>query len=205
MKAVVASHNKKKIDEIRRILSARFPDITLLSLSDIGVTEEIEETGETFEENARIKAFAGAGPDRFSVADDSGREVDALGGRPGVYSARYAGEPCDDLKNNELLLKELSGVPDKERTGRYVSVIACVDPEGKFFTVRGTCDGRILTAPRGTAGFGYDPLFYVPELEKTFAEATADEKDSVSHRGRALRAFAEALACYREEEKHADK
>ncbi len=199
MKAVLASHNKKKIEEIRRILSAFFPDVTLLSLEQVGVTGEIEETGETFEENALIKARAGAGAGRFSIADDSGLEVDALGGRPGVYSARYAGEPCDDAKNNALLLSELSGVPDTGRTGRYVSVIACICPDGQAFTVRGTCDGRILTAPRGTAGFGYDPLFFVPELQKTFAEATAEEKDSVSHRGRALRAFAKALQNYREE------
>ena len=199
MKAVLASHNKKKIEEIRRILSAFFPDVTLLSLEQVGVTGEIEETGETFEENALIKARAGAGSGRFSIADDSGLEVDALGGRPGVYSARYAGEPCDDAKNNALLLSELSGVPDAGRTGRYVSVIACICPDGQAFTVRGTCDGCILTAPRGTAGFGYDPLFFVPELQKTFAEATAEEKDSVSHRGRALRAFAKALQNYREE------
>ncbi len=195
MKAVLASHNKKKIEEMRRILTAEFPELTLLSLTDIGFFDEIPETGTTFEENALQKARAGASSEYYSIADDSGLEVDALGGRPGVYSARYAGEPCDDEKNNELLLRELALVPEEARTAHYVSVIACVSPSGRSFTVRGTCEGRILfERSSGNGGFGYDPLFYVPKIGKTFAEATPTEKDSCSHRGEALSLFLKAFS-----------
>lgn len=194
MKAVLASHNKKKIEEMRRILTAEFPELNLFSLTDIGFFDEIPETGTTFEENALQKARAGASGEYYSIADDSGLEVDALGGRPGVYSARYAGEPCNDEKNNELLLRELASVPDEERTAHYVSVIACVSPSGRSFTVRGTCEGRILRERCGNGGFGYDPLFYVPKIGKTFAEATPAEKDSCSHRGEALSLFLKAFS-----------
>ncbi len=194
MKAVLASRNKKKIVEMERLLRERIPTIELFSLDDVGIDGEAEETGTTFEENALLKARFGAAPGRYSFADDSGLEVDALNGRPGVYSARYAGEPCDDAKNNARLLSELSGVEAEARTGRYVSVIACIDPLGNEFFVRGTCEGVILESPQGTGGFGYDPLFYVPELQKTFAEVTPEEKDSVSHRGKAIRAFLEKFS-----------
>lgn len=189
MKAVLSSHNKKKIPEMQRMLSERIPTIELCLLDDIGIHDEPEETGETFEENALLKARFGAVPGYYSFADDSGLEVDALGGRPGVYSARYAGEPCNDENNNRLLLSELEGVSAERRTARYVSVIACVTPSGEELLVRGTCEGEILFSPRGTGGFGYDPLFFVPELNKTFAEVTPEEKDAISHRGNAIRAF----------------
>ena len=194
MKAVLASRNKKKIVEMERLLRERIPTIELLSLDDVGILGEAEETGTTFEENALLKARFGAAPGRYSFADDSGLEVDALDGRPGVYSARYAGEPCNDANNNARLLSELSGVPAEGRTGRYVSVIACIDPSGNEFFVRGTCEGILLEKPRGNGGFGYDPLFYVPELGKTFAEVTPEEKDAVSHRGKAIRAFLKQFA-----------
>ena len=158
-------------------------------MKEEGFTEDIEENGTTFYENAYIKANALKNEAWFAIADDSGLEVDALDGRPGVYSARYAGEPCNDANNNARLLSELSGVPAEGRTGRYVSVIACIDPSGNEFFVRGTCEGILLEEPRGNGGFGYDPLFYVPELGKTFAEVTPEEKDAVSHRGKAIRAF----------------
>ena len=189
MKAVLSSHNKKKIPELQRMLSERIPTIELCSLDDVGIYGEPEETGSTFEENALLKARFGAIPGYYSFADDSGLEVDALDGRPGVFSARYAGEPCNDENNNRLLLSELDGVPAERRTGRYVSVIACITPDGEELFVRGTCEGEILFAPRGNGGFGYDPLFFVPELNKTFAEVSAEEKDAISHRGNAIRAF----------------
>lgn len=189
MKAVLASRNRKKLLELERMLRERIPTIELYSLDDVGIVGDAEETGATFEENALIKARFGAVPGYYAFADDSGLEVDALDGRPGVYSARYAGEPCNDENNNNLLLSELSGVPPKERTGRYVSVIACLTPSGEEFVARGTCEGELLTAPRGCGGFGYDPLFYVASLDKTFAEITAEEKDAISHRGNAMRAF----------------
>ena len=195
MKAVLSSRNRKKIIELERMLRERIPTIQLFSLDDVGIIGEAEETGETFEENALIKARFGAIPGYYAFADDSGLEVDALDGRPGVYSARYAGEPCNDENNNARLLSELCDVPTEKRTGRYVSVIACITPDGEELSVRGTCEGRILTAPQGSGGFGYDPLFYVPLLDKTFAEVTAEEKDAVSHRGNAIRAF---LDCYAE-------
>lgn len=194
MKAVLSSRNRKKIAELQRLLREKIPTIELYSLDDVGIEGDAVETGETFEENALIKAHFGARPGYYAFADDSGLEVDALDGRPGVYSARYAGEPCNDQNNNDLLLSELADVPREKRTGRYVSVIACVTPSGEEFFVRGTCEGEILFSPRGTGGFGYDPLFFVPLLNKTFAEVTAEEKDAVSHRGNAIRLFLEKYA-----------
>ncbi len=187
--AVLASHNQKKIAEFLRIIREELPEFQLISLRDVGGPDDIEETGTTFEENALIKARAGAKLGYISLADDSGLEVYTLDNRPGVYSARYAGEPCNDENNNRLLLKELFDVPPEKRGGRYVSVIACVLPDGREFVTRGTCEGVLLDAPRGSGGFGYDPLFYIPSLGKTFAEVTPEEKDKVSHRGKALREF----------------
>ena len=189
MKAVLASRNRKKLLELERMLRERIPTIELYSLDDVGIVGDAEEPGATFEENALIKARFGAIPGYYAFADDSGLEVDALDGRPGVYSARYAGEPCNDENNNELLLSELRGVPRERRTGRYVSVSAGVSPNGEEFVARGACEGELLTAPRGCGGFGYDPLFFVASLDKTFAEITAEEKDAISHRGNSMRTF----------------
>ena len=205
MKAVLASHNKKKIVEMERLLKLRIPDITLVSPEEAGIVGEAVESGMTFEENALLKAEYCAIPGYYSFADDSGLEVDALDGRPGVFSARYAGEPCNDQNNNDLLLSELADVPAERRTGRYVSVIACVTPSGERYIARGTCEGVLLFEPRGNGGFGYDPLFYVPELAKTFAEVAPEEKDAVSHRGRAIRSFLEAYADKILEVENADK
>lgn len=196
MKLVLASRNRHKIAEIGRVLAAcGMADVELLSLDDIGCYEEIEENGTTFEENAVIKASVPASLGYFAIADDSGLEVDCLDGRPGVYSARYAGEPCDDENNNDKLLFELKDVPDEERGAKFVSVIAFIDPHHpeNNFTVRGECPGRMLRERRGHDGFGYDPLFYLPQLGKTYAEITTDEKNAVSHRGQAMRLFAERL------------
>lgn len=199
MKLVLASRNKKKIAELRTLLSQTLPGVEVLSLDDVGITEEIEETGSTFEENALIKARAAASSGYIGVGDDSGLTVDALGGKPGIYSARYAateGEKDDDHNdeaNNRLVLKNLEGLPPEKRGAAYVCAVGCVLPNGKEFTVRGEVRGRILTEYHGTGGFGYDPMFYYEPFGKTLAEVSPEEKNSVSHRGNAMRAFAKRL------------
>jgi len=194
MKIIVASNNKHKIAELDSFLKKYCPDAELLSLADIGFTGEIVEDGETFEENAMIKARAVWHEGCITVADDSGLSVDALGGAPGIYSARYAGDKCDYKKNNEKLLRELSGLFGEQRRAKFVSVIACILPDGREILSRGECPGEILTEYRGDNGFGYDPLFYYAPLGKSFAEMSADEKNSVSHRARSMAAFAEKFS-----------
>lgn len=183
MKIVIATNNRNKLKEIRAVLGGFFEE--MYSLGDLGINVEIEETGDTLTENALIKARTILNMTGLaSLADDSGLMCDALGGAPGVYSARYAGEEHDDAKNNALLLHNLAG---KDRTAHFCSVIALCLPDGREFTAEGRVDGVITDSARGNGGFGYDPLFFSPELGKTFAEATPEEKNSVSHRGRALR------------------
>ncbi len=191
MKIVFASNNQGKIREVEKILGECFTgeNVEVLSLRDIGFTEDIVEDGDTFEANALIKARAVAKLGYLCIADDSGLEVDALGGAPGIYSARYSGGHGNDKENNNLVLKNLLGVPDEKRTGRFTCAIACVYPDGEEFTVRASCEGRILHAEEGEGGFGYDPLFYVEEYGKTLASVTPEEKNAISHRGKALRAF----------------
>lgn len=193
MKIVLASRNKKKIAELTSLLSHTLPGIKVLSLDDVGITGETEETGTTFEENAFIKALVPASMGYISIADDSGLCVDALGGEPGVYSARYSGG--NDGDNISLLLSNLKNVPDEKRTARFVCDISCIFPEQKdSFSVRGECEGLITHEKRGENGFGYDPVFYYPPFCKTFAEISAELKETVSHRGRAMRLFAERFA-----------
>lgn len=197
MKLVLASRNRHKIREIEAVLrGCGIDNVELLSLDDIGYSGEIEENGITFEENAVIKAKTAADMGYIAIADDSGLEVEALDGRPGVYSARYAGEPCNDENNNNKLLSELSDVPDEKRGARFVSVIAFIDPGNSenSFTVRGECPGIIIRERRGNDGFGYDPLFYLPELGKTYAQISTEEKNAVSHRGKSMRLFARRFA-----------
>lgn len=203
MNFILASRNPKKIKELNAILSASIPDIRILSLDDIGFEGDIEENGTTFEENALIKArtaMAACGNRYPAIADDSGLSVDALNGEPGVYSARYAGDHGNDAANNELLLKNLEAIPDEKRTAQFVSVIACVFPDGREISVSGEAKGVILREYRGEGGFGYDPLFlYIPESadeprDKTFSEMTAEEKNVISHRGRAIRRLAFELS-----------
>ncbi|MGM9613005.1 MAG: RdgB/HAM1 family non-canonical purine NTP pyrophosphatase [Butyricicoccus sp.] len=188
MKFVLASHNKKKLRELSDILAGLGVEIVLLPADAPEPTED----GETFEENAHIKARAAA---EFTglpaVADDSGLCVDALDGAPGVWSARYSGG--GDEENNAKLLREMEAVPDGKRTARFVCAIACVLPDGREFTVRGACEGVITRALSGDGGFGYDPLFYVPEYGCTFGVLPADVKNRISHRAKALAAFAETL------------
>ena len=192
MKIVLASRNKHKISELQTLLGKYIEGIEILSLDDAGIYGEIEENGNSFSENALIKAKAAAVSGYIGIGDDSGLEVTALGGAPGIYSARYAGGHGDDAANNELLLKNLVGVSD--RSARFVCALACVFPDGReSLCVLGEAKGEIISEYRGTGGFGYDPLFYFPPLEKTFGELTAEEKNKVSHRSDAIKKLAEAL------------
>lgn len=195
MKIVLASNNQKKKKELYTLLSQYIEDIEILSLSDVGIYGDIVEDGETFRDNALIKARCAASSGYIGVGDDSGLEVDALGGAPGVYSARYAGEHGDDEKNNALLLENMKDKADK--TARFVCTIACVFPE-KYgdiepIVVRGEVEGEITDKRSGNGGFGYDPYFYYPPFNKTLADVTAEEKNSVSHRGKAVKLLAEKL------------
>lgn len=190
MKLAIATNNQHKLQEIRAILGDSFEE--LLSLKDLGIDVDVEETGTTLEENALIKARAILALSGIAtLADDTGLMVDALNGAPGVYSARYAGEEHNDAKNRALLLKNLDGV--KDRSAHFATVIALCYPDGKTLTASGRVNGEILLSERGTEGFGYDSLFFSTELGETFAEATQAEKNSVSHRGRALRAMLELV------------
>ena len=215
---VLASRNKKKIEELETLFAELSSvGVRLLSLDDIGYEGDIEEDGETFEQNASIKAGVPASLGYIGISDDSGLAVDALDGAPGVYSARYSGEGATDEKNNEKLLFELR---DKEnRTAHYVCAVCVVIPDSlginvpekyanaelsayasekcgtpvKAIAVRGTCDGVIIDEPHGDGGFGYDPYFYFEQFGRTFAEVSAEEKHSVSHRGFAMRKIIEIL------------
>ena len=192
MKLVLASQNQKKLVEMRDILSHMGVEVCLQS--DVGVDVDVEETGSTFEENSLLKAKAVMEASGLpAIADDSGLCVDALGGAPGVYSARYGGEGLDDVGRYRLLLENMKGQP---RTARFVSVITCCFPNGDVLTARGECPGTIAFAPMGEGGFGYDPIFFLPELKKTFAQLTAEEKNAISHRGKALELFQKELEQY---------
>jgi XTP/dITP diphosphohydrolase len=193
MKIVLASHNKHKIGELKRMLSQSIPEVEVYSLDEVGLTDDIEENGTTFAENATIKARAAAMSGYIGVGDDSGLEVNALGGAPGIYSARYAGVHGNDEANNQLLLKNLEG--EQDRSAAFVCAISCVFPHepGSAHVFLGKTEGEILHAYRGEDGFGYDPLFYYPPMDKTFAEMTADEKNSISHRGKAMQLLVDFL------------
>ena len=184
MKIVLASHNKKKLAEMSELVLSISPDFEVVSASDVGVGD-VEETGTTFEENSLIKARAAAANDRWSVADDSGLAVDALDGAPGVYSARYAGNEHNDDKNIDKLLLALEGVENRE--ANFTSTLVVYYPNGDYLTVDGVTEGEITLEKKGTNGFGYDPVFFSYELDKTFGEATDEEKNRVSHRGKALK------------------
>ena len=197
MKLLIATHNAGKIREFERIFSPLSVEVSAADFSDV------EETGITFAENALLKAEAACRCTGMPcVADDSGLAVDALGGAPGIYSARYAGENATDADRIRKLLENLTGVPAPKRTARFLCSICCVFPNGDRITAEGICEGSIAFAPQGNDGFGYDPIFLVGE--KSFAQLTPEEKDSVSHRGKALRLFAEKLKEYKEQ-CHADR
>lgn len=187
MKFVLASKNQHKLLEMEHIL--RDLGLEVVLESQVGVDVDVEETGTTFLENAALKARAVMEASGMAaIADDSGLMVDALDGAPGVYSARYGNLDSDQARTS-YLLENLKDVPAGKRGAQFVSAIVCILPDGKEVHAQGTCQGEILFAPRGENGFGYDPVFYSPELQKTFSEATEEEKSTVSHRGRALRAF----------------
>lgn len=193
MKFVLATHNPGKLKEMGAIL-AQF-GVEVVSPRDLGLTVDVEETGTTFAENAMLKAKAICAAAKLpAIADDSGLCVDALNGGPGVYSARYGGEGLDDKGRYMLLLNSLRG--QSTRTAHFTCAIACAFPNGDTLTAEGRCDGTIAYAPMGEGGFGYDPVFFVPELKKTFGQLTAEEKSAISHRGRALESFIGKLETY---------
>ena len=193
MKLVLASKNQKKLVEMNDILSHL--GIEVCSETEAGVDLEVEETGTTFEENSLLKAKAVMEASGLpAIADDSGLCVDCLNGAPGVYSARYGGEGLSDEDRYRMLLENMRG--QMTRTAKFVSVITCCFPNGDVLTARGECPGTIAYAPMGEGGFGYDPVFFVPELKKTFAQLAADEKNAISHRGKALEAFQVKLGEY---------
>lgn len=191
MKFIIATNNKKKLKELSAILSDF--NIEAVSLAEAGIESDVEETGLTFEENARLKAEAAMKISGLpAVADDSGLMVDALGGEPGIYSARYGGELCtSDTERYEYLLKNMEG--KENRRARFVSSICCIFPDGREIATRGEIEGEILTSPRGEGGFGYDPVFYVPEENLSMAEITAERKNEISHRACSLASLRDKL------------
>ena len=203
---VFATGNAGKIKEIRMIMEDT--GLEVVSMKDAGIKADIEENGKTYEENALIKARAVAAFTKDIVmadltadgdlvlADDSGLEIDALNKEPGIYSARYLGEDTPYSIKNANLIQRLEGVPEEKRTARFVCAIAAVLPDGRELTTRATIEGRIGYEEKGTNGFGYDPIFYVPEFGKTTAELTEEEKNQVSHRGKALELMKEELKKY---------
>ena len=192
MKFVLATQNPKKLTEMSAILSDL--GVEVVSEADLGVKIEVEETGETFAENSLLKARAVMEATKLpAIADDSGLCVDALNGGPGVYSARYAGEGHDDAANNAKLLDALRDVPDEKRTARFCTSVALIRKGMPAVTANGSVEGRILRSSQGENGFGYDPLFYYEPLKKSFAQLTPEEKNSVSHRRRALESLCDKL------------
>ena len=193
MKLVLASKNRKKLMEMNDILSHL--GIEVCSEAEAGVDLEVEETGTTFEENSLLKARAVMEASGLpAIADDSGLCVDCLNGAPGVWSARYGGEGLDDAVRYRMLLENMRG--QMTRTAKFVSVITCCFPNGDVLTARGECPGTIAFAPMGEGGFGYDPVFFLPKLKKTFAQLAPSEKNAVSHRGKAIRMFKSEVEKY---------
>ena len=193
MKVVLASKNQHKLVEMRDILSAQGVEVVLES--DVGGDVDVEETGTTFEENSLLKAKTVMEASGLpAIADDSGLSVDALNGAPGVYSARYGGEGLDDVGRYRLLLENMRGQLD--RKCKFVSVITLCMPNGDVITARGECPGTLASTLQGETGFGSDPIFFVPEKKKTFAQLSPEEKNAISHRGNALKLFQQKLADY---------
>lgn len=191
---VLGTHNNNKVTEFKRSPALASLALRIVGLAEFPTIPGAEETGDTFAANAAQKALhAARHTGQWAFADDSGLEVDALDGAPGVYSARFSGPEATDASNNEKLLQRLEGVPMERRTARFRCAIALASPAGTYWVDVGTCEGLIATELRGEGGFGYDPLFIVPEYGKTFAELPADVKDEISHRARALRRTAARL------------
>ena len=195
MRLVIATSNEDKVREIDEILEGT--GYRAVSMKEAGIMADIIEDGKTFEENALIKAravHALAKPDDYVMADDSGLCIDALDGAPGIYSARFCGENSTYPEKFAKIFSMLEGVPEEKRTARFVCAVAVVRPDGTSFTVRGECEGVLHEKPAGENGFGYDPIFYVPEFGMTTAQMPPEQKNSISHRGRALRKMVEELS-----------
>lgn len=191
-KIIFATGNEDKLKEIRAILNK--PDIEIISMREAGITDDIEENGSTFSENSLIKARAVSERTGFpAMADDSGLEVDYLNGEPGIYSARYLGRDTGHDKKNAYILEKLSGVKDEERGARFVCAASLVLPNGREFVRMGVMEGRIAYETKGSNGFGYDPIFFLPEYGKTSAELSPEEKNRISHRGKALMQIKELI------------
>ena len=196
MRVLVASRNAKKLEEMRRILAGHLTSVEIVGLDDVAPFDEPVEDEPTFEGNALLKARAGVAATGLpTIADDSGLCVDALNGMPGVLSARWSGPPKDDDRNNELLLAQLADVPDERRTAHFTCAVALVHPDGRELVVEGRMDGTVIREVRGSGGFGYDVLFVADEQPgRTTAELSREDKDAISHRGRALRELAPLVA-----------
>ena len=194
-KIIFASNNEGKIKEVKQICSDM--NVEIISMKEAGIELDIEENGTTFEENALIKAEAIMKvTGQITIADDSGLEVDYLGGEPGVYSARYMGHDTPYDIKNQAIIDRLKGVEEKDRTARFVCAMAAVFPDGRHFTTRGTMEGIIGYEIKGSNGFGYDPIVYLPQYQKTSAELSPEEKNKISHRGEALEKLKNQLAEY---------
>ncbi|MDD5944103.1 MAG: XTP/dITP diphosphatase [Clostridia bacterium] len=183
---IIATSNEGKMKEFRALLSHK--DVEIVSMKEAGIDIDIDENGTTFEENAAIKAktvcdYSGC----LCLSDDSGLVIDYLGGEPGIYSARYLGHDTPYEEKNRIIIDRLKGVPEENRTARFVCAVAAAFPDGRVLTVKDTFEGRIADEPAGCGGFGYDPIFFFPPAGMTSAEMTAEEKNAVSHRGKALR------------------
>lgn len=191
-KIILATGNENKLREIRQIMDGC--DVQIVSMKEAGVFEEIEETGTSFEENAVIKAKTiAAKTGLLTLADDSGLEIDFLDKAPGIYSSRFMGEDTPYSEKNKAILEKLSGVPDEKRTARFVCAVAAVKPDGTYETVRATMEGIIAHKSAGENGFGYDPIFFLPEYNLTSAEISPEEKNAISHRGKAFRMMRDKL------------
>lgn len=192
-KLIVASNNNHKINEIKEILKDFH--LQVLGLKEAGINIDVNETGKTFMENSELKAreIYLAAPNYMILADDSGLSVEALGGAPGIYSARYSGDHGNDIENNKKLIKELKGIPLENRKAKFICAMVLIVNQDTIIKVQGEVDGLILEEYKITEAFGYDPLFYVPELNATFAEVPSQVKNSISHRGRALEMLKEKL------------
>lgn len=192
MDLVIASRNKGKVSEIRALL--RGLPITVRSIDDYSGIPEIKETGQTFEENAAIKAQSIFKTTKTAVlADDSGLEIDALGGKPGIYSNRFGGEGLSDVEKCRLILSLMENIPEDKRSARFRTAVCIIDRNGNSYFTEGVCEGVITHEPVGDNGFGYDPIFHLPDIGKTMAQLSQEEKNAISHRGRALRDAVEVL------------
>ena len=191
-KIIIATSNEGKLKEFRSLLAHK--DVDIISMKEAGINIDIDENGTTFEENAAIKAKTVCEYSKcLCLSDDSGLVIDCLGGEPGIYSARYLGHDTPYTEKNRIITDRLKDVPDKERTARYVCAVAAAFPDGRVITVEDTLEGVIAREPVGEGGFGYDPIFYYPPLGVTTAQLTAEEKNAISHRGKALRRMVDLL------------